>query len=149
MLPFSKNRRVSRALSLLILVSVAGGCTHSAITPKGLDPLVPEEWQRGGSAGEATLNWLASFDDPQVTSLVDEAIANNYSLHQERARLYQAEQSVVITRANRFPTLDVSLDGQRRGFDGSDGGRITTQNISASVDARWEVDLWCKSFRGI
>ncbi len=126
------------------MTSVAGGCTHTAITQQALEPLVPEEWQRGGTAGEAELNWLASFDDPQVTSLVDEAIANNYSLHQERARLYQAEQTVVITRANRFPTLDVSLETSRRGFEDSGGTRITTQSADASVGARWEVDLWGK-----
>ena len=120
------------------------GCTHSAITPDALDPLVPEEWQRGGTAGEAELNWLATFDDPLITSLVDEAIINNYSLHQERARLYQAKQTVVITRANRFPSLDVSLDGSRRGFEDNSGAEITTQSVSASVDARWEVDLWGK-----
>jgi NodT family efflux transporter outer membrane factor (OMF) lipoprotein len=71
-------------------------------------------------------------------------MANNYVLHQERARLYQAEQSVVITRANRFPTLDVSLDGSRRGFEDNSGAQVTTQSVSASVDARWEVDLWGK-----
>lgn len=128
----------------MILASVVGACSHSAITSDALEPQIPEQWQRGGTAGEAELNWLASFDDPQVTSLVEEAITNNYSLHQERARLYQAEQTVVITRANRFPTLDVSLDGQRRGFDDNNGDRVTTQSFSASVDARWEVDLWGK-----
>ena len=127
-----------------MLASVAVGCTHTAITPQALDPVVPEEWQRGGTAGEAELNWLASFDNSQVTSLVDEAIANNYSLHQERARLYQAEQTVVITRANRFPTLDVSLDASRRGFENASGAQITTQTVGASVDARWQVDLWGK-----
>lgn len=121
-----------------------GGCTHSAITPDALEPLVPAEWQRGGVAGEAELNWLASFDHPQLTSLVDEALQNNYVLHQERARLYQAEQSVVVTRANRFPSLDVSLDASRRGFDAADGDRLTTQTVGASLDARWEVDLWGK-----
>ena len=129
---------------ILLLTAVVAGCTHSAITPDALDPLVPEEWQRGGTAGEAELNWLASFDDPLITSLVDEAIINNYSLHQERARLYQAKQTVVITRANRFPTLDVSLDGSRRGFEDNSGAEVTTQSVSASVDARWEVDLWGK-----
>ena len=128
----------------MILTSVAGGCTHSAITPDAIDPQVPEEWQRGGTAGEAELNWLAAFNHPQVTTLVDEAIANNYVLHQERARLYQAEQSVVITRANRFPTLDVSLDASRRGFEDNSGARVTTQSVNASLDARWEVDLWGK-----
>jgi multidrug efflux system outer membrane protein len=105
---------------------------------------MPEEWRRGGSAGEAGFNWLASFDDPLVTSLVAEAVANNYALHQERARLYQAEQTVVVTRANRFPSLDVSLDGQRRGFENNIGARAPSQSISASVGARWEVDLWGK-----
>lgn len=123
---------------------MAGGCTHSAITPDALDPAVPEAWQRGGTSGEAELNWLASFNHPQVTSLVDEAIANNYSLHQERARLYQAEQSVVITRANRFPTLNVSLDASRRGFEDNGGTQVTSQSVNASLDARWEVDLWGK-----
>ncbi len=65
-------------------------------------------------------------------------------MHQERARLYQAEQSVVITRANRFPTLDVSLDGQRRGFEDNNGAQVTTQSVNTSLDARWEVDLWGK-----
>ncbi len=144
LLLLSNNWRIARTLNILLLTAVASGCTHSAITPDALDPLVPEEWQRGGSAGEAELNWLASFDYPQVTSLVDEAIANNYSLHQERARLYQAKQSVVITRANRFPTLDVSLDTSRRGFDDNSGARVTTQSVNTSLDARWEVDLWGK-----
>ena len=129
---------------MLILTAAATGCTHSAITPEALDPQIPEGWQRGGTAGATELNWLASFNQPQVTSLVDEAITNNYSLHQERARLYQAEQTVVITRANRFPTLNVSLDGQKRGFENNIGARAPTQSVSASLDARWEVDLWGK-----
>lgn len=139
-----KIRPVWRASLTLFLLAVVGGCTHSAITPEALDPVVPEEWQRGGSAGTAELNWLASFDDPQVTSLVAEAIANNYSLNQDRARLYQAKQAVVITRADRFPSLDLSLDGSRRGFEDNSGSRVTTQTANASVDARWQVDLWGK-----
>lgn len=142
MSPTFQNRQVSGALFLLVLASLSGGCTHSAIAPGAIDPTIPSEWQRGGTTGDAELNWLASLDDPQVTSLVAEAIANNYSLQQERARLYQAEQSVVITRANRFPTLGVSLDSSRRGLEGNDGERITTESASASLDARWEVDLW-------
>lgn len=97
---------------------------------------------RGGAAGSSSFNWLASFDDPQINALVEEAVASNYLLAQERARLYQAEQTVVITRANRFPTLDVSLDASRRGFDDSTGATVIAENITAAVDARWEVDLW-------
>lgn len=59
-------------------VVAAAGCTHSAITPEATDPAVPEAWVRGGDAGNVDLNWLESFDDPQLTGLVGEAITNNY-----------------------------------------------------------------------
>ena len=103
---------------------------------------MPADWVRGGDSGTVDLNWLKSFDDPQLTILVSEAITNNYLLEQERARLYQAEQTVVIVRANRFPDLDVSIDGTRRGFTDASDQRATTESFAASVDARWEVDLW-------
>ena len=128
----------------MLSVVVAGGCTHSAITPETADLAVPQSWLHDADSGTASFNWLESFKDPQITALVQEAVASNYSLAQERARLYQAEQTVVITRANRFPTLDVSLDASRRGFEDSTGASVITETFSASVDARWEVDLWGK-----
>ena len=103
---------------------------------------MPAGWVRGGDAGSVDLNWLESFDDPQLTGLVSEAIGNNFPLEQERARLYAAEQAVVIVRANRFPELDVSLDGSRRGFTDSSSQRVSTESFGAAVDASWEVDLW-------
>jgi NodT family efflux transporter outer membrane factor (OMF) lipoprotein len=120
-------------------IAVLAGCSHSAIAPETENPEIPTTWVRGGDQGSTKLNWLESFEHPQLASLVEEAINNNYALAQERSRLSLAEQTVVITRANRFPTLDVSIDGSRRG---SETLGTTTQSFSASVDGRWEVDLW-------
>jgi multidrug efflux system outer membrane protein len=127
---------------MAISAGVSGGCTQSAITPEATELGMPADWVRGGDSGTVDLNWLKSFDDPQLTNLVSEAVTNNYLLEQERARLYQAEQTVVIVRANRFPDLDVSIDGSRRGFTDASDQRATTESFAASVDARWEVDLW-------
>ena len=127
---------------LPVLAGLAGGCSHSAITPEATEVGMPEGWVRGGDAGSVDLNWLQSFDDPQLTTLVTEAVANNYVLEQERARLYQAEQTVVIVRANRFPDLDVSIDGSRRGVRDSSLERDSIESFGAEVGARWEVDLW-------
>ena len=102
---------------------------------------MPADWVRGGDRGTVDLNWLKSFDDPQLTNLVNEAVTNNYLLEQERARLYQAEQTVVIVRANRFPDLDVSIDGSRRGFTDASDQRATTESFAASVDARRQGHL--------
>jgi NodT family efflux transporter outer membrane factor (OMF) lipoprotein len=127
---------------LTVSATIAGGCTHSAITPEATELGMPAGWVRGGDLGSVDLNWLRSFDDPQLTRLVSEAVTKNYVLEQERARLYQAEQTVVIVRANRFPDLDVSINGSRRGFSDSFGQRASSESFGADVGARWEVDLW-------
>jgi NodT family efflux transporter outer membrane factor (OMF) lipoprotein len=123
------------------LLAVLTGCSHSAIEPETENPQFPGAWVRGGDQGSVALNWLQGFEQPQLGDLVEEAITNNYSLAQERARLFQAEQTVVITRANRFPTLDVSIDGSRRRSD-TGGAGTTSQSFSAGIDGRWEADLW-------
>jgi len=125
-----------------MLVVALTGCSHSAIAPETENPVIPDTWARGGDPGAIDLNWLKGFEHPQLSGLVEEAIANNYSLAQEQARLNQAEQTVVITRANRFPTLNVSIDGTRRRSEDSVGASATTQSFSAAIDGRWEVDLW-------
>ncbi len=127
---------------MTIVAIIAGGCTNSAITPEATDVGMPADWVRGADAGTVDFNWLERFDDGQLTALVDEAISNNYLLEQERARLYQAEQAVIIVRADRFPELDVSLDGSRRGFRDATGQRAVSESFGAAVGARWEVDLW-------
>lgn len=127
---------------MLALTAVAGGCSHSAITPQSSDPELPAAWERGGDQGTVDANWLESLDDPEISALVEEAIVANYSLAQERARVLQAEQTVVITRANRFPDLDVSLNGSRRRIEGTNNDSIISESFDVSADARWEVDLW-------
>jgi multidrug efflux system outer membrane protein len=129
-------------LSIRIVLAAAamllGGCSQSAIAPETHSPAVPSAWQRGGDTGAPKANWLKDFDNTELLSFVDEAVTNNYSLHQERARLYQAEQAVVRMRADRFPTLNLTVDAQRRGADGS----TITESTGVAIEGRWEVDLW-------
>ena len=103
---------------------------------------MPAAYERGGVAGNVSGNWLTSFDDAGLTALVSEAVSNNYTVLQERARLSQAEQTVVITRANRFPELDVSLNGSRRSFVAFTGSSVVNENYDITAGARWEVDIW-------
>jgi NodT family efflux transporter outer membrane factor (OMF) lipoprotein len=70
-----------------LTAGVLGGCADSAITPEASEIGMPADWARGGDEGSVDLNWLESFDDPQLTGLVSEAIERNFLLEQERARL--------------------------------------------------------------
>lgn len=130
------------AIIATILVSLSG-CAQSAITNDSKAVESPQAWARDGHPGSVVENWLTEFDDPLLIDLVSEAISNNYSLERERALLAQAEQTVVIVRANRFPELDVSLGASRRGVQaGNTGDRMTSTTFNGSLDAFWEVDLW-------
>lgn len=137
-----RRARLTIPLASAALLAVVSGCATSAISPETTDLATPEAWQRGGSAEQVSNNWLETFGSDSLTLLVDEAQRSNFRLAQERERLAQAEQSVVIARADRFPGFDLSLDGTRRALEGTDGNRFATNSFSAAVDAAFELDLW-------
>ena len=126
----------------LIALSTLSACSQTGIAPETENPSIPADWVRGGAEGAVNINWLDDFSDSALTALVTEAVDSNYQINQERARLYQAEQTVIITRANRFPTLNVSLDASRRFSQLAAGINALPESFSLSADARWEVDLW-------
>ena len=136
-----RNTLFLKAFIIASAGSIAG-CSASAIAPETEQLLLPEEWARGGEVGTVGVDWLTAFDDGQLIALVSEALTGNYQLEQERARLYQAEQVVVITRANRFPDLDVSLGGSRRSIEDADSASVFSESFDASLDTRWQTDLW-------
>lgn len=127
---------------LIAVAALVSGCSVSGISPKAEQPGVPAEWARGGDAGAADLNWLATFNDAQLETFVSEAVANNYLLGQERERLELARQGVTITRSSRWPTLDVSIDGSRRGSEDINGNSFVSESFDAAVSGRWDIDIW-------
>lgn len=133
--------RIARSFCLPAVLLLAA-CSHTAIAPETAEPTVPAEWARGAAEGSIDANWLDAFDHPQLKALVAEAQAANYALAEERARVTVAEQAVVITRAGRLPVLDVALDGSRRESEDLSGGSTSVDSFGASIDARWDADLW-------
>jgi NodT family efflux transporter outer membrane factor (OMF) lipoprotein len=129
----------------LVLVQCAvllAGCSTSAIAPQTEELSVPADWARGGDTGAVAANWLAGFADPQLEAFVSEAAAGNYSLQQERARLAAAEQAVVVVRAGRYPSLDVSLDASRRADEDATGTSVSSERFNAALSGRWDLDIW-------
>jgi len=127
---------------LVPAVSILGACSQTAIAPETQKPAIPSDWVRGGEQGSVDFNWLDDFSDTALTSLVTEAVDSNFQIKQERARLYQAEQTVIITRANRFPTLNVSFNASRRFSQLAAGINALPESFSLATDARMEIDLW-------
>ncbi len=75
-------------------------------------------------------DWIAQFNDPALTALVTEAIANNRDLLAAAARVEQAGATARMNGSSLYPSL--GLQGLV--------GQTDTQIIS--LGASWEIDFW-------
>jgi multidrug efflux system outer membrane protein len=84
-------------------------------------------------------NWLATFNDPQLTALVNEAIARNPDLHAAGARVEQAAAYARSAQAQLLPWFNLLGTGGVKAGGGSD---LTSALSGAMLGVSWEPDLW-------
>jgi multidrug efflux system outer membrane protein len=142
--------RVVSLLFIMTIVFFLTGC--AAVGPNYAKPetTVPETWHtqlKGGPTAEEmnpqTLAlWWTAFDDPQLSSLIERAVAGNLDLKDAWERVRQARASRGITKAGMFPTLDFSgSDTWTRSSEDTGTGK-TDQLYSSSFDSGWEIDIF-------
>jgi len=103
------------------------------------------------------LSYRDIFRDPDLVSLIDQALASNQDLRAALANVRAARAQVTISRAALFPEIDASAglstgdssnetrsnngsSGNNNGNGASSGGRRTTYNADLGVS--WEIDLF-------
>jgi NodT family efflux transporter outer membrane factor (OMF) lipoprotein len=126
---------------------VLGGCAlkkppeRAELTKQALPNLqAPAAWTApGGAPGNASpvaSAWLATFNDPQLDSLVEEALRYNPDLQVAAARVEQAASYVKVAGATLLPQVNAlargggALSGDSSGLEG------------VGIFANWELDLW-------
>jgi len=143
--------------AVMALGLVIAGCT---VGPDYQRPAVhlPATWTEAQGESVATRSpdlarWWTRFDDPQLSSLVQRALASNLDLRAAEARIREARASRAVTAAGRWPTVDGSASYTR-----SRDSTTTTTNTGTSVattgvdtqtnlfatgfDASWEIDVF-------
>jgi multidrug efflux system outer membrane protein len=91
--------------------------------------------------------WWTKFDDPQLASLVERGRTANLDIAQAVARLRQARESLVQSRASLLPSLDASAGASRnQAIIGGGGGN---NSFSIGADASYQVDLFGGNRRGV
>lgn len=83
---------------------------------------------------------LDLFDDPQLKALVDQALKNNPDLLASAAQMAEVGFNFQKARGGLFPSLSGIGSASRTG---SDAGS-SSNSFGASLDVRWEVDVWGK-----
>ena len=145
---FSRTRNVvsafRRTLALALVATMVAGCVlkkppdTAAVKELALPGMAePTQWAApGAGAGEVTHNWLAGFQDDQLTAAVAEAIAHNADLRVGAARVEQALLHAKLAGAKLWPSVDLLARG---------GGKLSGDGSGlqgAVLSAIWEVDLW-------
>jgi NodT family efflux transporter outer membrane factor (OMF) lipoprotein len=94
--------------------------------------------------------WWGQFNDPMLTTLVEEALKTNLDVELTIARLRQARAAQGIAIAGLWPTVNGSAGFQRERPAHAPDGTSQTQNLyQAGFDAVWELDLFGGQRRNI
>ncbi len=131
---------------ILLPLAVAAALAGCAVGPDYERPKMdlPEV---AASAVPAPQRWWASFHDPVLERLVDEALAANRDLRAAAARIEQARAQAAITRADQLPAAGVEAGRSRdraseRGAFPLPPSAIETNTNRASLKLSWELDFW-------
>ncbi len=130
------------ALSVILLSACASQPTHHERVAE-LET-VPSAWQQLPSGDKVLAvedNWLQQLHDPQVFTLVEQALTYNQAILQAGYDVAIKEQQLIAAGADLWPSLDLSTRASRS----KDNRPVNYNNASsASLELSYEVDLWGK-----
>ena len=91
----------------------------------------------------ADIAWNDFFVDPNLKTLIARALANNRDLRVAVLNVERARAQYGIQRADRFPTLNANVNGNRGGGDKPLGGSLPGQTYIAELGVTgFELDLF-------
>jgi multidrug efflux system outer membrane protein len=99
-----------------------------------------------GAVPAAQTDWRDYFTDPQLHSLIEQALQNNRDLRLAALRIEEARAAYQIERSALFPAVGASATGTRSRIPGdlSPLGRgVTASQYQLGVGlSTWEIDFW-------
>jgi NodT family efflux transporter outer membrane factor (OMF) lipoprotein len=140
--------------SLLATASLVACVNPVGTQESGVE--VPSFWARlnGQTSLDAPLlmnasvpveqQWWKQFNDPTLDALIAEALANNKTLAIAKARVEEARANRVGAQSILFPQITANGSAQRANQGWFTQDKPVTVN-QASVEARWELDLFGKN----
>ena len=142
--PSIKNQ-VNLFIPLIVLLLLLASCTpfKPPVRPSPEGEL-PQTFSLYTSESEPPQRWWEEFNDPELNTLVAEALSGNFSLKKAWTRLRQANSVVVQTGATLYPDLSgnaSALSARQRSGSGPFKTR-STEEYSLGVTSSYELDLW-------
>lgn len=151
---------MKKIIQLAIIASLLSGC---AVGPEYSPPEVdlPADWSEplpsNVTEEEASLaGWWQNFNDPELNSLVERAIAGNLDLKLAAARIRQARAQYGFSLADFGPTADFSASYTREKISNNDFPysefpipKDVSDLYQTQIDASWEIDIFGGKYRAM
>jgi multidrug efflux system outer membrane protein len=103
----------------------------------------PEAQPVNASLGDE--KWWTVFEDPQLQSLIREALAQNYDMRIAATRILQAQAALGITKADQYPTITGGVGAFNERFPRTTiTPEFEASPIQANLSLAWELDFWGK-----
>jgi len=143
---------VAVAIVICVFVSCAVGPDYKRPTvdaPSAFRTAASDTNRPVSEESFGNIGWWRVFNEPQLQSLIEEALTNSWDIQIAAARVLQAEASLRITRSQFFPTINAGGDWattrtSEKGPAGVPPG-VNPQrdygDVFASMPA-YELDLW-------
>jgi outer membrane protein, multidrug efflux system len=142
-------------LASVLASTVLAGCAAPRVpqikaTVETVAQKLEPAWQaptpHGGDLAQLS-QWWAKWNDPVLTELQARAQNESASLAQAAAKIDQARAQLAVTGASLKPNVDLSNSLRRSALGVPPFGAPRTQ-LSSSLDASWELDLFGAIARG-
>lgn len=149
------------AHACLVLMFYLMTLTGCAVGPdyQPLKTAVPETWvgpvpETVSKPGLDLARWWTVFDDPQLVSLVERALASNLDLKLAESRIWQARAARGVSVAGSGPSVNAGGSFRRSlsspgGIQGNPSEGITSSLYQIGFDAVWELDIFGGVRRGV
>ncbi len=136
------------------LIPLLSGClatsSHRTERDASDELTVPELWKNSGEGNEGAIatGWLETFNDPEMTALVTEALERNQGLKISAAQLALSRESLIVSRASLWPRNSLSASASRAGSRvRMENGELSSWSdpntgYSFNLPLSWELDLW-------
>ena len=144
------------AISIAVMACLAlAGCATARKADVSL-PAAYEAPPNAAPAGAAALDrWWLNFNDPELTGLIEQALANNPDAKSAASRLKEAQAARVSALSQFLPQGDATAQTRRTTTEQLSGTAAnipgfstsgSSQTSSANFNVSWEVDLFGRVF---
>ena len=102
-----------------------------------------------GVTSQRTTDWWTNFGSPQLTSLIEQALAGSSDVRIAAERITQAELALRVANASLLPSIGLGAGQSFSRTDSSGTDATTRRGTSVSIAMSYEIDLWGRLAAGI